>query len=197
MFTGIITDVGRVRSVEQRGDARFVLETGYDTASIDIGASIDCSGACLTAVDKGDRWFAVDVSAETLNRTTLGDWSEGKIINLERSLRLGDEMGGHIVLGHVDGVGSVQAIVPEGDSLRFRIAMPRNLASFVASKGSLAIDGISLTVNDVDDETFGVNVLAHTRDLTTLRAAKAGDRVNLEVDILARYVARLNEQTGQ
>lgn len=193
MFTGITTDLGTVRSVERRGDARFVIDTRYDHATIDIGASIACSGACLTVVEKGDGWFALDVSAETLSRTKLGDWVEGGRVNLERSLRIGDELGGHIMLGHVDGVGEVTGIEPEGDSLRFWFSMPENLEKFVAEKGSIAIDGVSLTVNEVRGREFGVNIIPHTREMTTFGTAAAGDRVNLEIDVLARYVARASE----
>ncbi len=194
MFTGIITDIGRVRSIKPRGDTRFEIETAYDTSTIEIGASIACSGACLTVVEKGEGWFAVDVSAETLAKTNLGGWAEGTPINLERSLRLGDELGGHIVLGHVDGVGSVASIDPEGDSLRFRFEVPAALRSFVAPKGSIAVNGVSLTVNEVDGATFGVNIIPHTQQMTTFGKTSPGDRINLEVDVLARYVARLNER---
>lgn len=194
MFTGIITDIGRVRSIKPRGDTRFEIETAYDTSTIEIGASIACSGACLTVVEKGEGWFAVDVSAETLAKTNLGGWAEGTPINLERSLRLGDELGGHIVLGHVDGVGSVFSIDPEGDSLRFRFEVPAALRSFVAPKGSIAVNGVSLTVNEVDGATFGVNIIPHTQQMTTFGKTSPGDRINLEVDVLARYVARLNER---
>lgn len=194
MFTGIITDIGRVRSIKPRGDTRFEIETAYDTATIEIGASIACSGACLTVVDKGDGWFAVDVSAETLAKTNLGTWREGTPINLERSLRLGDELGGHIVLGHVDGVGSVASVAPEGDSLRFRFDVPADLGPFVARKGSITVNGVSLTVNEVDGNSFGVNIIPHTQQMTTFGKLAAGDRINLEVDVLARYVARLNER---
>ena len=194
MFTGIITDIGRVRSIKPRGDTRFEIETAYDTATIEIGASIACSGACLTVVDKGDDWFAVDVSAETLARTNLGAWKQGTPINLERSLRLGDELGGHIVLGHVDGVGSLASVAPEGDSLRFRFEVPPDLRSFVAQKGSITVNGVSLTVNEVDGASFGVNIIPHTQQMTTFGKMAAGDRINLEVDVLARYVARLNER---
>ena len=195
MFTGIVTDVGRVRSVEKRGDTRFVIETDYDTATIEIGASIACSGACLTVVEKGEGWFAVDVSAETLAKTNLGGgWQEGTSVNLERSMRMGDEFGGHIVLGHVDGLGTITGIEPEGDSFRFSFEAPEKLQYLIASKGSLAINGISLTVNEVEENRFGVNIIPHTREVTNLGAAKVGDRVNLEVDVLARYVARLNQQ---
>jgi riboflavin synthase len=194
MFTGIITDIGRVRSIKPRGDTRFEVETAYDTTTIEIGASIACSGACLTVVDKGDGWFAVDVSAETLAKTNLGDWREGTPINLERSLRLGDEVGGHIVLGHVDGVGTVASIEPEGDSLRYRFQVPQELSLFVAKKGSITINGVSLTVNEVDGSSFGVNIIPHTQQMTTFGKMAPGDRINLEVDVLARYVARLNER---
>ena len=193
MFTGIITDVGRVRKIEKRGDARFEIETAYDTGTIEIGASIACSGACLTVVEKGEGWFAVDVSAETLSRTNLADWKEGTAINLERSLRIGDELGGHIVLGHVDGVGKIAAMTPEGDSVRFEFEAPAEIAHFIAEKGSVSINGISLTVNEVSGNSFGVNIIPHTQQMTSLGEAKPGDRVNLEVDVLARYVARLSE----
>lgn len=193
MFTGIITDVGEVSAVEQRGDARFNIATHYDTATIEIGASIACSGACLTVVEKGDGWFAVDASAETLSRTKLADWAEGTPINLERSLRIGDELGGHIMLGHVDGVGKITEITPEGDSLRFWFTMPETLKKYIATKGSVAIDGVSLTVNELRGDDFGVNIIPHTREMTTFGSAKTGDRVNLEIDVLARYVARAAE----
>jgi riboflavin synthase len=191
MFTGIVTDVGSVVSVEHRGDTRFVIRTGYDIATIDIGASICCDGACLTAVQKGPDWFAVDVSAETLSRTTLGEWRPDRKVNLERSLRVGDELGGHIVTGHVDGVGAVAAMQPEGDSLRVTFAPPRDLLPYIAAKGSVAVSGVSLTVNKVGDAGFGVNLIPHTRDVTCLGQLALGSRVNLEIDILARYVARL------
>jgi len=193
MFTGIITDVGRVRSVEQQGDTRFVVETTFDTASVAMGASIACSGVCLTVIDKGPGWFAVQASAETLAKTKLGVLGQGGALNLERALRVGDELGGHIVTGHVDGVGKVATIVPEGESLRFTFEAPAKLARYIASKGSVAIDGISLTVNEVEGARFGVNVIPFTRAHTTLGRAKAGDPVNIEVDILARYVGRLSE----
>ena len=194
MFTGIITDVGKVRAVEERGDFRFEIETAFDMGSVDIGASIACSGTCLTVVEKGADWFAVDVSAETLACTTVGNWQEGTPVNLERSLRMGDEMGGHIVLGHVDGVGEVVSIEPEGDSRRFQFRAPDELASYIAAKGSVAINGISLTVNDVSGAEFGVNIIPHTQQMTTFRETGIGDTVNLEVDVLARYVSRLAEQ---
>ncbi len=194
MFTGIITDVGKVRQIEERGDMRFEIETGYDMSTVDIGTSIACSGACLTVVEKGAGWFAADASAETIACTNLGDWEVGTLVNLERSLRMGDEMGGHIVLGHVDGVGSIASITADGDSQRFQFEAPENLTSLIAAKGSVSINGISLTVNDVQGCSFGVNIIPHTQQMTTFQAAEVGDRVNLEVDVLARYVARLSEQ---
>lgn len=194
MFTGIVTDLGAVRSVEKRGDSRFLVATGYDMEGVAIGASIACSGACMTVVDKGPDWFATDVSAETLARTTLGDWGPGTRVNLERPLRAGDELGGHIVLGHVDGVGKIAGREPVGDSVRLEIAAPDSLARFIAEKGSIAVDGIALTVNRVAGARFEVNVIPHTLACTTLGAAALGARVNLEVDVLARYVARLNER---
>ncbi|WP_374305014.1 riboflavin synthase [Ferrovibrio sp.] len=193
MFTGIVTDIGTVTAREARGDTRFRIRTAYDTASIAIGASIACSGVCLTVVQKGDDWFAVDVSAETLSRTGLGNWQEGSRINLERSLRVGDELGGHIVSGHVDGVGDVSMVRPDGDSLRIEVKAPDALAPFIAEKGSITVDGVSLTVNSVERATFGINLIPHTQQVTTLGKLKAGDRVNLEIDTLARYVARLQQ----
>ena len=191
MFTGIITDLGRVRAIERPGDTRFAIETSYDTAGIEIGASIACSGPCLTVVERGPGWFAVEASAETLACTTLGDWREGSPVNLERSLRIGDELGGHIVSGHVDGVARVLDTHPEGDSVRFTFEAPEGLADFIAPKGSIALDGVSLTVNEAEGARFGVNIISHTRRVTTFGRLKAGGRVNLEVDTLARYVARL------
>jgi riboflavin synthase len=197
MFTGLITDVGRVRGLERRGDTRIVIETHFDPDGIEEGASIACSGACLTVVDKGrsdaGAWFAVDVSAETLARTALGDWRDGAPVNLERSLRLGDELGGHIVTGHVDGVGTIESIRPEGDSFRYRFRLPEGLSAFVASKGSIAVNGVSLTVNEVEGDCFGVNIIPFTRKHTTFEWSAEGDRVNVEIDLLARYVARLTE----
>lgn len=191
MFTGIVTDVGRVRSLSKRGDTRVEIETGYDTHAIDLGASIACSGPCLTVVEKGAGWFAVEASAETLARTTLGEWRTGTRINLERALRVGDELGGHIVSGHVDGVARILDTRPEGDSVRFEFEAPAALKRFIAPKGSVALDGVSLTVNAVDDSRFGVNIISHTRACTTFGDRKPGDRVNLEIDMLARYVGRL------
>ncbi|KAA0681487.1 riboflavin synthase [Roseomonas genomospecies 6] len=194
MFTGIITDVGRVRAVERQGDTRFTVETAFDMETVPIGASIANNGVCLTVVEKGPGWFAVQASAETLSKTTLGGWQEGTRVNLERALKVGDELGGHIVSGHVDGVASVLDVRPDGESKRFTFEAPANLAKYVASKGSVALDGVSLTVNEVDGARFGVNIIPHTQDATTFGALKAGDRVNLEIDMLARYVARLAGQ---
>ena len=193
MFTGIITDIGTVRRIEKRGDTRFVVATRYPMADVAMGASVACNGCCLTVVEKGADCFAVDVSAESLSRTTLGDWREGTRINLERPLKMGDELGGHVVSGHVDGVGRVVAISPEGGSTRIRIRVPEVLARFIASKGSVALDGASLTVNEVSGSEFGVNIIPHTQAVTTWGQAKAGDAVNVEIDMLARYVARLAE----
>lgn len=193
MFTGIITDLGTVRSVQKSGDTRIEIETAYNTESIYIGASIACSGPCLTVVEKGPGWFAVEASAETLARTTLGGWQPGTRVNLERAMRVGEELGGHIVSGHVDGVAVILDTSPEGDSVRFRFETPEELKKYVAPKGSVALDGVSLTVNEVDGAVFGVNVISHTRQLTTFGTLGAGDRVNFEVDMLARYVARLME----
>ena len=195
MFTGIITDLGRVRSLEtKRGrETRLVIETSYDTAEIAIGASIACSGACLTVVEKGPGWFAVDVSAETLSRTSLGTWKEGTKVNLERALRMGDELGGHLVLGHVDGVARLVVATPEGESSRLVIEAPAALRPFTAEKGSVALDGVSLTINEVGPTSFGVNIIPHTQRETSLGGLKPGDALNLEIDLLARYVARLAE----
>jgi len=196
MFTGIVTDVGTVRSVEQRGDLRLVIETAYDMDSVDLGASIACSGACLTVVDKGEDWFAVDVSGETVSKTAAHHWREGTRLNLERSLRLGDELGGHIVTGHVDAVATVVGTCPEGDSKRVGISVPRALGPMIAAKGSVAIDGVSMTVNDVRDAEdgsthFSVNVIPHTAQHTTLGELDAGRQLNVEVDVLARYIDRM------
>lgn len=193
MFTGIVTDIGRVASVADRGDRRFALATGFDTGTIDIGASISCSGCCLTVVEKGPGRFAVDASGETLSVTTLGDWREGTEVNLERALRLGDELGGHLVSGHVDGVGRVVSVREEGASHRIVFEAPADLARYIASKGSISVDGVSLTVNEVDGRCFGVNIIPHTWTQTTFRHLAEGSRVNLEIDLLARYVARLME----
>ncbi len=195
MFTGIITAVGRVRSVEPIAagrDMRLVIEQAWAEPPA-IGASIACSGCCLTAVELGPDWFAVDASAETLAHTVLGTWQPGSRVNLERALRVGDELGGHIVSGHVDGVGEVLARTPENGSTRFRIRVPAALARFIAPKGSVAVNGISLTVNEVDGDVFGVNIIPHTLDHTDLGGLQPGRAVNIEIDTLARYVARLAE----
>ncbi len=194
MFTGIVTDIGTVRDVRRDGDTRFEIGCGYDTAGIAIGASICCSGACMTVVETGPDWFAVVASAESLARTTMGDWRPGRAINLERSLKVGDELGGHMVSGHVDGVASIVSITPEGDSRRFVFAAPDALGPFIAAKGSVAVDGVSLTVNEATGPRFGVNIIPHTQTATTFGSAAAGDLVNLEIDMLARYVARLLER---
>lgn len=193
MFTGIITDIGTVRAITKLGDTRIEIACGLDLASADLGASISCSGCCLTVIEKGPDWFAVEASAETLSKTTLGQWREGTRINLERALRLGDELGGHIVSGHVDGLGNIMAITPDGDSKRFRFRVPGHLAKFIAGKGSVTLDGTSLTVNEVEGLEFGVNIIPHTQAVTTWGHARAGDPVNVEIDMLARYVARLAE----
>ena len=191
MFTGIVTDVGRVRAVTAAGDTRFEIETAYDVERIELGASISCAGVCLTVVAKEPGCFAVDASAETLACTTAGDWAEGTRLNLERALKVGDELGGHIVTGHVDGVAELVERRPEGDSIRLGFELPENLADFVAPKGSVAINGVSLTVNEIDERRFGVNLIPHTLAMTTFGDAKVGDRVNIEIDVLARYMARM------
>jgi riboflavin synthase len=196
MFTGIITDIGRVSAIEQAGDMRARIETGYDTDTIDIGASIASDGVCLTVVDLGPDWYEVDISAETLSKTNLGGWAVGKRVNLERALKVGDELGGHIVSGHVDGVAEVVSVTDEGDSTRVQFRAPEALAKFIAPKGSVALNGTSLTVNEVQGNVFGVNLIAHTKEATTWGDVEAGDKVNLEIDTLARYVARLNEAVG-
>ena len=198
MFTGIITDIGTVSSAEQRGDLRLTIATAYDPATIDLGASIACSGVCLTVVDKGSDWFAVDVSQESVSRTAPCLWAEGARLNLERALRMGDELGGHLVTGHVDGVGTVLGVCPEGASTRIGISAPRDLGPYVAQKGSITLDGVSLTVNDVRDDDdgtthFSVNIIPHTADHTTLGSMAVGQGVNLEIDVLARYLKRLEE----
>ena len=200
MFTGIITDLGRVRAVERGNETRFEIATSYDTASIAAGASIACSGPCLTVIDKGEGigkgegWFAVEASAETLSRTTLGAWREGVAVNLERSLKLGDELGGHIVFGHVDGTVTLARQTASGDSVVFDFEAPASLLAYLAPKGSVALDGVSLTVNAVEADAFSVNIIPHTLRNTTFGAAKTGDRLNLEIDMLARYVARLRDK---
>ena len=195
MFTGLIQDVGNVRGVEKAGDTRIEIATEFNLSEVAIGASIACSGICLTVTEKQSSWFAVEVSAETLSKTTLGDWQKGHLVNLERSLTLGDELGGHLVFGHVDGVAEIVSRLPDGDSTRFQIFPPRDLAKFIAPKGCITIDGVSLTVNEVEDfknkTIFGINIIPHTLEHTGFGQTMPGDRVNLEVDMLARYVARL------
>ncbi len=196
MFTGIITDVGRIEAIETRGDLRARIACGFDLADVDLGASIACSGICLTVVDKGDDWFAVDVSAETRSRTAPGLWAEGASLNLERALKVGDELGGHIVTGHVDGIGEVAAVEPVGDSLRVGIFAPAELARYIAPKGSIALDGVSLTVNEVETladggVAFSVNIIPHTAAQTSFGGIAAGRRVNIEIDVLARYLGRM------
>lgn len=204
MFTGIITDIGTIRKVEQRGDLRLVIGTGYDVARIDLGASIACSGACLTVVDKGvdadGNWFAVDISAESTGKTAPL-WIERGRLNLERALKVGDELGGHIVTGHVDGVGEVVSVTPEGDSSRVVIAAPKHLAASIAEKGSITVDGVSLTVNAIKDQAdgsthFGLNIIPHTQAATTFDTLAPGRKVNLEIDILARYLARMQGRSS-
>lgn len=200
MFTGIITDIGTIRSAEQRGDLRLVIGCDYDMSGVAIGASIACSGVCLTVVDKGPDWFAVDLSGETVSCTAPGAWAEGHRLNLERALKVGDELGGHIVTGHVDGIGEVTAITPEGDSHRVTIGVPAELAPYIATKGSIAVDGVSLTVNDVQDgpdgTTFGLNLIPHTFAVTTLGRLAPGQTVNLEIDVLARYLSRMKDHAA-
>ncbi|MAP45251.1 MULTISPECIES: riboflavin synthase [Sphingobium] len=196
MFTGIITDIGTIRSHEQRGDLRLVIGCGYAMDSVAIGASIACSGACLTVVDKGDDWFAVDLSAETVSRTAPGLWQQGGRLNLERALKVGDELGGHIVTGHVDAVGHLVSAQSEGDSIRLVIRAPQALAAALAAKGSITLDGISLTVNSVEDQPdgsvdFGLNIIPHTTAATTLDRLEDGRAFNLEIDVLARYLDRM------
>lgn len=191
MFTGIITDVGRIEALEQAGDMRARIATAYDTAGIDIGASIASDGVCLTVVALGDGWYDVDISAETVSKTNLGNWAVGRRVNLERALKVGDELGGHIVSGHVDGVAQVVSMQVEGDSTRVRFRSPSDLARFIAPKGSVALNGTSLTVNEVEGDEFGVNLISHTKEVTNWGHVQVGDRINLEIDTLARYVARL------
>lgn len=205
MFTGIVTATGTIRESRQSGDLRAVIACPFDPAGIAMGASIACSGVCLTVVDKGgtagDAWFAVDISAESVSRTVPGRWETGRLLNLEPALKLGDELGGHIVTGHVDGVGTVAEITPVGDSHRFVIAAPTELAPYLAPKGSITVDGVSLTVNEVSDEAdgtcrFTLNIIPHTADVTTIGALREGDAVNLEIDVLARYLQRMQSLRG-
>jgi riboflavin synthase len=201
MFTGIITDIGRIAKITKAGDTRFDILTSYDPETIALGASIACSGVCLTVVEKGTgadgHWFAMEASKETLDVTTAGQWREGSLLNLERALKMGDELGGHIVSGHVDGIAKIVSIVAEGDSQRYSFEAPKNLMGFIAPKGSVTLDGTSLTVNQVSAQYFGVNLISHTQEVTTWGAAREGDLVNLEIDVLARYVARLKEVEQQ
>jgi len=201
MFTGIITDIGTIRSHEQRGDLRLVIGCGYAMDSVAIGASIACSGACLTVVDKGDDWFAVDLSAETVSRTAPGLWQQGGRLNLERALKVGDELGGHIVTGHVDAVGTVAVREERGGSIHMEIDAPAEMAPYIAGKGSITVDGVSLTVNAVTDladgtARFALNIIPHTAEVTTLGALATGDSVNLEIDVLARYLKRMQALQG-
>ena len=197
MFTGIITDVGSVELISKRGDTTVKIKTAYDPAGIAIGASIACSGPCLTVIAKGgregDAWFSVEVSAETMSKTTLGSWAIGDRVNLEKSLKVGEEIGGHIVSGHVDGIGEVVSVQPEGDSVRYKIKAPKGLAKFIAPKGSISLDGTSLTVNEVEGQHFGVNIIPHTSRATTWNGITVGSKINIEIDMLARYLARLKE----
>ena len=193
MFTGIITDIGTITNLVEEGDLRVRIATGYDTAGIDLGASIASDGVCLTVVDLGPDWYEVQVSAETVSKTNLAAWTVGKRVNLERALRVGDELGGHIVSGHVDGVAEVVSVVDDGDSTRVQLRAPDALARFVAPKGSVALNGTSLTVNEVQGNVFGINFIPHTKKVTTWGDVAVGDAVNLEIDTLARYVARLAE----
>ena len=195
MFTGIITDVGEIIELEKRGDLRARIKTNYDAKRIAFGASIACDGICLTAVDFGDNWFDVEISAETVSKTIIGSglWEINYKVNLERSLKVGDELGGHIVSGHVDGIATVSSIVDEGDSTRFTIEAPMELARSIAPKGSVALNGTSLTVNEVKENAFGINLVPHTKKVTSWNKTQVGDPINLEIDTLARYVARLAE----
>lgn len=197
MFTGIVTDIGTIAKITQTGDTRFDVLTAYDTETIDLGASISHSGVCLTVIEKGKGtdgdWFAVEASKETLDVTSAGTWQEGTKLNLERALKMGDELGGHIVSGHVDGLAEITAITPEGDSQRYSFKTTPEIMPFIAPKGSVTLDGTSLTVNEVDGLTFGVNLIPHTQEVTTWGLSQVGDIVNLEIDVLARYVARLKQ----
>jgi riboflavin synthase len=193
MFTGIITDIGTILELEQRGDLRARIGTSYDTKTVDIGASIACNGVCLTAIALGEGWFDVEISAESVAKTNISTWLKGDRVNLERALKVGDELGGHIVSGHVDGVAKITAMKDEGDSTRVTLEAPKDLARFIAPKGSVALNGTSLTVNEVEGTSFGINFIPHTKEATTWGAAQVGDLINLEIDTLARYVARLAE----
>jgi riboflavin synthase len=193
MFTGIITDQGTIRALEQQGDLRARLGCNYDTSTIALGASIACDGVCLTVIETGEDWFDVEISAETVSKTNLPDWAVGRTVNLERALKVGDELGGHIVSGHVDGLARITDMHDEGGSTRVTLTAPQELARFIAPKGSVALNGTSLTVNEVNGCDFGINFIPHTKDVTTWGSAAVGDKVNLEIDTMARYVARLRE----
>ena len=205
MFTGIVTDLGTIRSAERRGDLRLVIGCGYDMTGVDLGASISCSGCCLTVIDKGTDWFAVDASAETVSKTAAAMWLQGRTLNLERALKLGDELGGHLVTGHVDGIAEIitlETIAPDpsdpwGATARFSLRVPGDLAGYIAKKGSVALDGVSLTVNSVDHDRFSVLLIPHTLSVTTWGGLRAGDRLHVEVDLMARYAARLAEARAQ
>lgn len=194
MFTGIVTDIGTVESVNKKGDTRMVIRTVFDTNTMLLGSSIACSGACMTVVDKGDGWFSIDVSGESLSRTTMGNWQQGDKVNLERPLRMGDELGGHMLTGHVDGLAVVDKILPVGDSHKLVLAVPKELQYLVAEKGSVALDGVSLTVNGVEGNFFWVNIIPHTWEQTTLGLLGEGNTLNMEVDVMARYIARWMER---
>ena len=191
MFTGIITDIATVRAIKKTGDTRFEFTTSFVTSKIVLGASIACNGACMTVIETGDDWFAIEASSESLDRTTLGDLTVGAKVNLEQATRVGDELGGHIVSGHVDGVATLTKRLPEGDSLRLTFEVPEEFSKYIASKGSVTLEGVSLTVNEVDGNTFGINLIPHTQTQTTLGSKQPGDRINFEIDMLARYVARM------
>lgn len=197
MFTGIVTDIGRIEAAEQRGDLRLRIACGYDMAGVELGASIACSGVCLTVVDKGDDWFAVDVSAESLARTAPGMWAQGARLNLERALKVGDELGGHIVTGHVDGIGEVEGVLEVGGSTKLTIVAGEEVAPYIATKGSIALDGVSLTVNEVenlsDGVRFAINIIPHTAQQSNLSAIAPGRKLNIEIDVLARYLGRMME----
>lgn len=201
MFTGIVSDIGTIESVESQGDTRLRIATAYDTDTIDLGASIACSGVCLTVVDKGPAWLDMQVSAETIRRTARDQWTAGRRLNLERAMKLGDELGGHIVTGHVDGVAEVLDVTPEGESQRIAFAVPKDLAPFIAPKGSITIDGVSLTVNAVEDHAdathFAINLIPHTQAVTTLGTLAKGQTVNIEIDVLARYLQRMEHYRGR
>jgi len=193
MFTGIVTDIGTIQKIENRGDLRARISCSYDMSGVDLGASIASDGVCLTVIAKGDDWYDVDISAETVSKTNLDSWAAGKRVNLERALKLGDELGGHIVSGHVDGLATIIKMQDDGDSTRVTLTAPNNLAKFIAQKGSVTLNGASLTVNDVNGADFDINFIPHTKSHTTWGEAAVGDKVNLEIDTMARYVARLQE----